>query len=431
MQQDEERRTKILLYGYSSEEDELSEEEGNTYSPIPDGQSDRPRPTSRISIGSKDSLTTISRSPAEQTQAASFPFPSPLPSKLYIPEIVIPRPLSANFDIYQTEPIIQADDEDAQALFTDLETPIEIATPILYSIPRTRPSMISIKTSISQITLNASHRPVSMPHPPPIPPRSERRVSTLSARSAISPMEPPTISLPSSSRQISDNIRPEEGDVSLRRPIPISIKSESALQCTVPSYDVFPQRSKIASSRKLEPPMIQEEQPQITLTTTPHIAIDTRRTSSFPAVHQHADSTPSVSPHLIASPQISLIARRTSSFPTVPKDPDSKLNNSPPAELRTKKSTSTLRQRRSSIGLALRSASSTLRSKTTSSRPPTSSSAESAESKNSMDSSAFPMPPPSPLFQQSFQQSFQQERKSKVTSSERSRISRVRTTIGL
>jgi hypothetical protein len=381
-QLDEERRTKILLYGYSSEEDESSDEEGNTYSPIPDTQSDHLRSTSSVSTVSKP---TSIKSPTEQS--TSFPLPSPARSKPYIPEVIIPPPLFPDFNFYPIEEVLHPDDEQR-------ETPIEVATPILYSIPRDRPSMISIKTSISKTTLNSPNRPMSLPHPPPIPARSERRASATNLSSVSSPIQRPVISLPLLSGQVYNNDRAVENDVFRRRPVTISMKSESALSYQVPSYDIFPRRSKIASSRQIDRPTIREEP---------------ARKAALP-------------------PQIVVNARRTSSFPTVPKEPESKPTASPPRELHNRKSTSTLRQRRSSIGLALRNASSSLRGKTANTRPTTSGSGGSMSSHDGIDFSAFPMPPPSPLYQQSFQQ---QTKILSTPSSESSRLSRVRTTIGL
>lgn len=385
MQLDEERRTKILLYGYSSEEDESSDDDANTYSPIPDSQSDRLRPISRLSTVSKNTSTTISIPPSEQIQASSYPFPLPPPCKSYIPEIVIPQPLSPDFRTYQIESTLPEDDVDAEA-----ETPIEIATPILYSIPRARPSMISIK-----INIKPPHRPASLPHPPPLPRKSEKRVSAMSARSASSPVELPTISLPSFSEQVSNSIRCAGNNVVRRRPVTISAKSESALQNQVPSYDVFPRRSKVASSRRIDQAMIREEQPQKVITAPPQIVVNTRRTSSFP---------------------------------TAPREPEPRFSTSPPPEVHNKKPTATLRQRRSSIGLALRNASSPFRSKNTNNRPDTSSSGESVKLIGSIDISAFPMPPPSPLFQQSF---LPQAARSPEKFNGSDRMRRVRTTIGL
>jgi hypothetical protein len=391
MQQDEERRTRILLYGYSSEEDESSDDEGNTYSPIPDAHVDQHRSTSRLSNMSQH---YSNKSTSEHCVDASPPLlPSTLPCKPYIPELNIPSPLSPDFHYCQIESLFPREEEAPSP--TEPETPVEIATPILYSIPRARPSMISIKPSPSQITFKALHRPLSMPHPPLIPRRSDNRVSTMSLKTTSSRREPPTILLPSLSEHASDVVRSSARDIGSRRPVTISVKSESALQQQLPTYDVFPRRSKVASSRRIDRPMDNEH-----------------RTHLTPAM---------TSPKVVS-------ARRNFSFPIVSRNPELTKPASPPAEMHAKKSSSTLRQRRSSIGLALRNASAPFRSKASVSRPSTSNSAESAESKDDIDISAFPLPPPSPLLQQSFRS----ETKSPITnSSANSRLRRVRTTVGL
>jgi hypothetical protein len=392
MQQDEERRTKILLYGYSSEEDDISDEEGNTYSPIPDTQPDQLQPTSRLSTVSTQTAKRNPKSPSDRSQASSFPFPSTVPPKLYIPELVIPQFLPPDFNTHVSQLIQPRDDAETETLFTELDTPIEIATPISYSIPRVRPSMISIKIT-SPTNSNASHRPFSMPQPPPVPRRSERRVSGLSVRSANYPVELPITSLPLMSETVSDSGITVEKDVIRRRPVTMSVRGEPAVQTQFRSYDVFPRKARMTSSCRMEGPLILEE-PQKTPRNIPRIAIN---------------------------------AKRTSSFPPISNDPQSAYSVSSPVDLHSKKPTPTLRQRRSSIGLALRNASAPFRSKHLNGRPTTSSSSGSTDSKEGIDISAFPMPPPSPLLQQSFHQ----EIKSSGSSSELSRFRRVRTTIGL
>jgi hypothetical protein len=386
VQQDEERRTRVLLYGYSSAEDESSDEEGNSYSPILDTQSDRLRPTSSTST------SISSTAPSRQQRTSSLPFLSPVPSKFYIPELVISSSLSPHFGAQLPELLLPLDDAD-ESFFDDPETPIEIATPILYSIPHCRPSMISIKTPMSQTSPTTPQRPASMPHPPPAPTMSDKRTSALSSRSSSSPVKLPIISLSSFPGDMANNIRRPEKGLSGDSP-DISLNGGSILQYRVPTYDVFPRRSKMASSRRSAQPVIREEQAHI------------------------------VPP---AIPQILVNERRTTSFPPISKDTGSRINTSPPAQLTTRKSTFTLSQRRPSIGLALRNASAPFRSKNTSGRPPTSSSSESSESKDGIDFSDFPMPPPSPLLQQSFREG----RSSPERPGRGSRMSRVRSTIGL
>ncbi|ERF73433.1 hypothetical protein EPUS_04056 [Endocarpon pusillum Z07020] len=361
MQQAEERRTRILLYGYSSEEDESSEEEGNSYPPIPDTQSDRLRPCSTLSTASRPSSATGSKSPPRHTQPSRLPSPSSIDSKSRLPQLIIPPPLSPNLATFRTESIPLSDNADEQLFFSEPETPLEIATPILYSIPHTRPSMISIKT---QSKLHTLQRPASMPHQPAIPTKSEKRISATSLRSASSPVELPTVSSHSLSRDMLNKITSAEKETERRRPSTVSAKSESALQHRSPRYDVFPRRSKVATSGKVERPPVHEEQSPTSTTTIPQILINPKRSSSFTLIAKDSESTHGMSP---------------------------------PTELSIKKSTSTMRKRRPSIGLALRTASAPFRSKNTNGRPPTSSSSESVASKDNINFSAFPMPPPSPL----------------------------------
>lgn len=389
MQVDEERRTRILLYGYSSEEDESSDG-GDTYSPIPDNQSDR---SESISTASNHMSTKISESSSKQARASSYTLPSTLLPILHIPERVIPEPLSPDFLAIQTESITPAADTEAELDCTELETPIEVATPVLYCIPSSRPSMISIRTSSSQINVKPPHRPVSLPHPPPIPRRSDRRGSAMSLRSATSGVELPTISLTSTARNVADTSPRPEKPLCRRRPVAKSVNNESTLPFQGPSYDVFPRRPNLVSPRKEAQLIVGEQQDQIFPPVVSTLAVTTRRTSSFPADREYSEST---------------------------------LSASPP-QLQSKRSTSTLTQRRSTIGLALRNASFPFRNRAIDSRPETSSSAESMESNGAININAFPMPPSSPLFRQSLQQDL----KTSVASGGISRMGRVRATIGL
>lgn len=392
MLQDEERRMRILLYGYSSAEDESSDDEGNSYSPIPDALSDRPRPTSRPSVVRHYSSIPSFKSPTEQPPSP-LPLASTQPSKPSVPELVIPQPFLPTVDQYHAKSMVPEGEADEPPLIAEPESPVEIATPILYSIPRARPSVISIKTSISPINTQALHRPVSMPHPPPIPARSPRRISTMSVKSAGSPAGHPITSLPSLPGQVSEHFSMEESHSVRRRPLTISVQSEPVLQHQRPSYDVFPRRSKMTSYGKIDQHIISEERPQATAA---------------------------------SASQDTLSARRTSPSPTAPKETESTAAFTLQSGLHTKKSSPTLRQRRSSIGLALRNASSSLRGKKTSGRPTTSSSSGSVESTREVDIGAFPLPPPPPLPQHSFGR----EMKSKGSSSGSSRLRGTRMMVG-
>lgn len=163
MQLEEERRTRILLYGYSSEEDESSDD-GNTYSPIPDILSDRSESISTVSNHTSPNISN--NSPSRQSQSTLYSFPSTSYPRSYIPELVIPQPLSPSFLTQRPKSVLPAAQADAELDCSEPEAPIEIATRILYSVPQTRPSMISIRSSTSQSIAKAPHRPASMPNPP-------------------------------------------------------------------------------------------------------------------------------------------------------------------------------------------------------------------------------------------------------------------------
>jgi hypothetical protein len=397
---DEERRMKILLYGYSSEEDQSSDEEGNTYSPIPDNQSDRTA-LSATSPAAVDALSKL------QT---AFPFPSIFTSKPYIPQFIIPPSLSHDADSYLTTKSFTEEDEDADMPCTEAETPIEIATPVMYSIPRARPSMISIRAS--------SHRPTSMPPPPPVPPRSQKRVSTMSIRSAASAIEPSSILRPSALRTVSDNVVLSTTEITDRsRPVTMSVRSQMSISSPMSSPDIFPRRPSIPASTKFERPTAVRDSISYTSQTSISIsrtyAVTGKRTSSITKALKPLESTPTISQPPPPPPPP----------PHPPADPSTK------EQTPSSSSSRSLRKRRSSIGLALRSASSPFRAKTSNAnaRPPTSGSQGSIESKDAMDVSAFPMPPPSPLLQESFSH----EPETPPMPSGRSRLRRVRTTIGL
>lgn len=392
MQLDEERRTKILLYGYSSEEDESSDD-GDTYSPIPDILSDRSESISTVSNHTSPKISN--NSPSGQSQSASYSSASISSPRPYIPELVIPQPLSPSFLTQRPDLGLPTAQVDMELDYSEPETPIEIATPILYSTPNTRPSMISIRSSTSQSIAKVPHRRASLPNSPPIPPKSDKRGSAMSVSSVSSRIDLAGTPLCSLSGKVSNSSKTAEHGVDCRRPITPSSRRESTLQYRVPNYDVFPRRSNFASPRKVVRMVACEEQPQFSPTSSPPIAINNGSTSSFSAFRKYSEPT---------------------------------LSASPP-QLQSKRSTSTLRQRRSSIGLALRSASSPFRSKNSSSRLETSSFAESAEANEGVNVSAFPMPPPpSLLHRQSFQP---QELRISIAPNRMTRMSRVRTTIGL
>lgn len=366
----DENKNDILFYPYSSEEEDPSDDEGDSYSPIPDLQSDRPQQAAQspaLSATMTKSRFAIAKAPCPQVRSQSpetpsYPPQSPL--KYYISQPVTPKPLSTDLlDTYQGRSSLSVDDIGNNLPIPEPDTisPIEIATPILYSVPHVRPSMISIKTSAPHANSNTPPRPLSMPHPPPVPARSKKRVSTMSVRSATSHVDYPTIPLPALPAQLSKNVQSVHSRATAPRPTMVSVKTDSTLPHGASTYDVFPPRPRTNSSQNIDLP--------------------TRGASPPP-------NPPA------CRPQQASEKRRISSLPTVPSYPESKSVPSPPREVPVENSTSTLHHRRSSIGLALRNVSSSFRTKSLTSRPTTASSSGSAGSKDGIDVSAFPLPPP-------------------------------------
>ena len=335
----ERRRASPLPNRYSSEE-ESSDEEGSTYSPIPDSQSDAQSRSTHSSHRKQKSKSSL-----PSTSSFSLPFLASEVSKPHIPEIDIAAPLSSDFESFQIKPLLQQL-EDSLA---EVDPSILIATTIIYSTPPRRPSVISIKARrSSRDRLSPSQRPPSTP-------TADRRGSALSWRSARSNFDIPAMpdlklvdlqTLEAESRRPSHTVAPP----------PI---------VPTASYDIFPRRTKHTSPQKSKQPM--------------------------------ASQNPSINPLNFGAP---------------PPIPTSKA----PLDSDTR-SLSTPRKRRSSIGMALKSASSTLRGKGAS-RPPTASSSYSSDSRDGTNSCEFPVP------------SIPQETKSFFSSSGEGRRKSLRSVVG-
>ena len=174
----EERRIHLLLYGYSSEEDESSEEEDNhhnTYSPIPYSEPDR-NPTVETSSESESRTSSYASSlvprssicgkssalpsTGEDGERSLLPF-STLQMQPHIDATTLTTPAPARISVYST--LNRPSDFTLDLLppgftpcdFGDTppdspslnpEAPIEIATPVAYSLPCTRPAMVAIRS---------------------------------------------------------------------------------------------------------------------------------------------------------------------------------------------------------------------------------------------------------------------------------------------
>jgi len=201
-----EHEAKICLYGYNyySDEEELSdlEDNMNTFSPIPDSEPDRsttvrtPSTTglqtpdevpSPPALGTKQLLSddvdrqTITEAPAKTGAANKLDLEGDVVS-LTTPTSTQPvltstltTPADFMFDLYA--PAFISQDLDSSSV--ECDSPIETAKSVIYSQPRMRPSVISIKSiSASSVKSRESSlkpptpasKPLSSPAPPTIRP---------------------------------------------------------------------------------------------------------------------------------------------------------------------------------------------------------------------------------------------------------------------
>jgi hypothetical protein len=211
-------------YGYCSDEEELSDSESNhnTFSPIAEGELDQPTANASPSTASVRTPDDLPSPPyVEEMQAwpdidmrvanvedstgecstkldismegsNDLDVPTPTPVKPIFKSTLNSR-ADFSFDFYSPEfsldesldPDLDLDTLEIDTPELDPDTPIEIATSVLYSQPRSRPYMISIsvKNPAPSITSPKSGtRPsISSLQPAYSPPRSSKRPSVISS----------------------------------------------------------------------------------------------------------------------------------------------------------------------------------------------------------------------------------------------------------
>jgi hypothetical protein len=267
-------------------------------------------------------------------------------------------------------------------------SPVEVATPISISLPKMRPAVISIsgpsgkkRRTIIQSPVKQETRSVS-PQPPPTPPRSAKRLSTVSTRSGFlafeaQPMEVPelppnasSIIATASRESVVGPLGRSESPAMQRRtsqPLLSAIKTGHSRMTSIKSLIRSPShntKSSISSSRpesrSSRPPTSTAEimddafRPFETVPANLYDPVPTTRsrlaTSHRPISHQpirpSTSSGISIQPEMTALPIVPPIPINT------PSQSVGKGEN--PAEIRRKKSFSSLRKRSESIGQAIK-----------------------------------------------------------------------------
>lgn len=476
-------------YGYCSDEEELSdgEDNHNTFSPIMERQVDPPPAvTSPSTVGARtpDDLPsppyvdTVQAWPDMETRIASAEDSAGEAStKLdiptgYVEHLDIPTPTSAKpllqstltsradftFDLYSPAGLAGDESPDADGdldlEIPDLEpdTPIEIATPVTYSQPQTRPSVISISIKNPTPARNSRHsstRPsVSSLPASSSPPRSSKRPSTISSHNTSSSItsrksltQHPSPSLRSLTMTASYDRRMSNTSVSsgfpaleatpldLSAPPVPSIRPEILANASRESLlDGLEDRR--ANSHGKKPGMInslrksglnnimnyvkdvktpaRESMPPRPTTAASDREVDESNTRAYPVLVPHRDDyPPPLRPRTATAASTRAWGEHAvTALPTPPKPPMPSLAKSSTFEVARKKSFSALRNRSSSIGKALRSASSsvvpTISTMHYPGKPGLASSPSESQSRHpcrkvSMDLASFPIPPPSPL----------------------------------
>jgi hypothetical protein len=475
-------------YGYCSDEEELSDNEGNhnTFSPIAEGELDPPAAIASPStagartpdnLPSPPYVDAMQAWPDIDTRVASVEDSTGEGStKLDIPpergaHLDLPTPTSAKpvfqstltsladftFDLYPPDfARDEALDPDLDLEIPDLEpdTPIEIATPIIYSQPRTRPSVISISIKNPAPSIKSrqsSSRPsISSLQPASSPPRSSKRPSVISShytsssitsrKSFVQYPSPSlrSLTLPASYDRRMSNTSIGSGypaceatpldlsapPVPLIRPeILANASRESLLEgledrrtsSHVKKPSVINNLRKsglnnIMSYVKDAKTPVRESVQSRPTTAVSNYEVDESNMKAYPAFVQHRDDYPApLRPRTATTASTrSWGENSVTALPTPPEPPMPSIVKSSTFEVARKKSFSALRNRSSSIGKALRSASSsvvpTISTLNYPGKPSISLSASSSEAqsrnqsrKASMDLASFPIPPPSPL----------------------------------
>lgn len=477
-------------YGYCSDEEELSDSEDNhnTFSPIMERQVDQPPAmTSPSTVGARtpDDLPsppyvdTVQAWPDMETRIASAEDSAGEAStKLDIPtshveHLDIPTPTSAKpilqstltsradftFDLYP--PAGLAGDEspnadgDLDLEIPDLEpdTPIEIATPVTYSQPQTRPSVISISIKNPTPARNSRHsstRPsISSLPASSSPPHSSKRPSIISShntsssitsRKSLTQHPSPSLrslTLTASYDRRASNISVSSGFQALEAtpldlsapPVP-SIRPEILANASRESLLDGLEDYRRAGSHGKKPGMIsslrksglnnimnyvkdvktpaRESMPPRPTTAASDREVEESNTRGYPVlVPNRCDYPPPLRPRTATAASTRPWGEHAvTALPTPPEPPLPSLAKSSTFEVARKKSFSALRNRSSSIGKALRSASSsvvpTISTMHYPAKPGLGSSPCESQSRPpsrnvSMDLASFPIPPPSPL----------------------------------
>jgi hypothetical protein len=469
-------------YGYCSDEEELSDSDGNhnTFSPIVEGELDRPTANASPSTGGARTpsppfagemqawpdIDTRVANVEDSTGECSTKLDIPLEGGNHLDVPTTPaKPIfqptltsraDFSFDFYSPDFTLNESldpDLDLDLLETDIpeldpDTPIEIATPVLYSQPRSRPYMISIsvKNSAPSITSqNSSTQPsTSSLQAAYSPPRSNKRPSITSSHCTSSSItsrksilqnpvaSPRSLTLPATYRKRISNASIMSGypaceatPVFAPPPMPpldsesCTNSSQESLLESIEDHKTSKKPGMINSLRKsglnniisyvkdAKPPSREGVQPR------PTTAVSNRETEKETCGRAYSPSAQNRDDHpapLRPRTATAGCARSwgencVTALPTPPEPPMLSVTKALTFEVPRKKSFSTLRSRSTSLGKALRSASSSVAPTTSTPLYPSklnisTSSSEGylrSQSRNaSMDLTSFPIPP-SPL----------------------------------
>jgi hypothetical protein len=359
------------------------------------------------------------------------------------------------FDLYSPSFAPDEDlDFDLDLEIPDLEpdTPIEIATPVTYSQPQTRPSMISISVKNPAPSMTSQHsstRPsISSLQAASSPNRSSTRPSisshytssSITSRKSVAQHSSPSLrslTLPTSYEKRMSNISLASGypaceatpldlsapPVPLIRPEILTNASRESLLEGMEDRKTskhVKQPSMINSLRKSGLNNImsyvkdgktpgRESVQSRPMTAASDREVDESKAKAYPALVPNRDDYPApLRPRTATATSTRSWGERSSvtALPTPGEPPMPPIAKSSTFELARKKSFSALRTRSSSIGKALRSASSSVVPtistmhypvKPSFSGPSSESQSRSQSRKVSMNLASFPIPPPSPL----------------------------------
>ena len=497
----ERREAEDLRYGhgYDSDEEELSDNEGNqnTFSPIAESDLDRSAAVASPSTAGPGTPDDLPLSPdlagmqawpdietrvgntgdsaEERCTTLDIPprgqhldIPTPTSAKPVLQSTLTSR-ADFQFDFYTPDFAVDEDlghDLDLDIEIPDLEpnTPLETATPVLYSQPLTRPAMISISVKNSAPSIRSrksSTRPsISSLPPATSTPTSSKRPSITSSHYTSSSVA----SRQSIAHNASASLRSLTLPASYDRRMSNNSVSSGYPACEATPLDlsappVPPIRPEILANASRESLMEEMEDLRAgshakkssmitslrksglnnimnyvkdnktshreSVQSRPTTAASNREvdndsnTKAYPALVSYRDDYPAP-----LRPRTATTASNRSwgensvtALPTAPEPPVPSMSKSSTFDMARKKSFSALRNRSSSIGKALRSASSsvvpsvsTVSTANYYGKPSLGVSFSEAQSRNqirksSMDLASFPIPPQSPLMVSGLRQS--------------------------